>query len=200
MTAIVASDIQFLLSAPTATAGYATAGSVGSSWGKFVSNTQISSTPLDNLFTDITGAENAASQVDYACVFILNNTASGNSMLNTVLWLPTSADVSGGATVSVGLDPVSGPANITAPVKTSSSAQASVIASGTNGGSAPGSISTWVSNVGTDPAAPNYTGGLQMGTIAPGCVRAFWVRRTAANTGPVNADGFGWQVDFDTQA
>jgi hypothetical protein len=188
LTAIVASDIQFLLSAPSASAGNATAGTPGASWGKYVSNTLLSSTPLDNLFSDITGAENAASQVDYACVFILNNTASGNSMLNTVLWLPSSADVAGGATVAVGLDPTA------ATVKTSSAIQAVTISAATN---APSGVSTWQAAVSSDPGAG--AGGLAIGTIAPGNVKAFWVKRTAHNTTPVNADGFGWQIDFDTQ-
>jgi len=189
MTAIVAGDIAFLLAAPSASAGYATAGTPGSSWGKYMSNSQLSSTPLDNLFTDITGAQNAAQQVDYACVFILNNTASGNSMLNTVLWLPTSADVAGGTTVQVAADPTA------ASVKTSSTAQAVVITASTN---APAGVSTWVSNVATDPASPSYTGGIQLGTIPAGSCRAFWVKRTATNSAPVNNDGFGWQIDFDT--
>jgi hypothetical protein len=156
-----------------------------------MSSTQLSGTPLDNLFTDITGAQNAASQVDYACVFILNNTASGNSMLNTVLWLPTSANVAGGTTVTVGLDPAA------STIKTSSTAQAATITAATN---APAGVSTWVSNTSTDPTSPSYTNGLQIGTIAPGYVKAFWVKRTATNSAPVNNDGFGWQIDFDSQA
>jgi hypothetical protein len=191
LTAIVAGDIAFLLAAPSASAGYATVGTPGSSWGKYMSSTQLSGTPLDNLFTDITGAQNAASQVDYACVFILNNTASGNSMLNTVLWLPTSANVAGGTTVTVGLDPAA------STIKTSSTAQAATITAATN---APAGVSTWVSNTSTDPTSPSYTNGLQIGTIAPGYVKAFWVKRTATNSAPVNNDGFGWQIDFDTQA
>src|ERR1039458_9683937 len=101
MTAIVASDVVYYLSAPSASTGYATTGVAGSSWGGWFSTTALSGTPLDNLFSDITGAENAASQVDYACVFVLNNTASGNSMLNAVAWLPTASYVAGGANVTV---------------------------------------------------------------------------------------------------
>ncbi len=191
MTAISPSDVLLYLSAPAASAGFVTAGTPGSSWGKFVSSTQLSATALDNLFSDITGAENAASQVDYACLFILNNTSSGNSMLNTVAWLPTASDIAGGATVSIGADPAA------ASVKTTSSVQAAVISTNTN---APSGVSAWVSDVSSDPASPSYTGGLQLGTIAPGYVKAIWVRRTAANTDPLNNDGFGLQIDFDTQA
>ena len=190
MTAVVPSDVLLYLSAPSASAGFVTAGTPGSSWGKFVSSTELSATAYDNLFSDITGAENAASQVDYACLFILNNTSSGNSMLNVVAWLPTSADVAGGATISLGADPAA------ASVKTTSSQQAAVISTNTN---APAGVGTWVSDEVSDPSSPSYTGGLQLGTIAPGYVKAVWVRRSAGNTAPLNNDGFGIQVDFDSQ-
>jgi hypothetical protein len=190
MTAIVPSDVLLYLSAPSASAGFVTAGTPGSSWGKFVSSTELSGTAYDNLFSDITGAENAASQVDYACLFVLNNTSSGNSMLNVVAWLPTSADVAGGATVAIGADPNA------ASVKTTSSVQAAVISTNTN---APAGVNTWVTDEVSDPTSPSYTGGLQLGTIPPGYVKAIWVQRTAANTAPLNADGFGIQIDFDTQ-
>lgn len=191
MTAVSPSDVQFFLSAPSASAGNAQAGTPGSSFGKYISTTQLSGTALNNLFPDLTGAQNAASQVDYACLFILNATASGNSMLNTVVWLPSSADVAGGATVTIGLDPAA------ASTKTTSSVQAAVITASTN---APSGVTTWVSNTGTDPSSPSYTNGLQLGTIAPNQCRAIWVKRTATNSSPVNNDGFGLQVDFDSMA
>jgi len=183
LTAIVSTDIQYFLSAPGASAGNATAGSAGNSWGKYLSTTQLSSTPLDNLFLDLTGAQNAASQVDYACVFILNNTASGNSMLNTVVWIPNSGNVTGATTHAVGVDPAA------ASAKASSSAQAAVIASAT---AAPSGV-TFVG-----PSATN-SGGVNLGTIAPGYVRAVWIRRTATNSAPLNNDGFTLECDFDTQ-
>jgi len=163
----------------------------GSSWGGWLSTTQLSGTSLDNLLLDVTGAQNAASEVDYACLFVVNNTASGNPMLNPVLWLPSSADVPGGTTVSVALDPTA------ASVKGATVQQAVKITAQT---SAPAGVSGWVSNTGTQPTTPSYTNGLQLGTIPAGSCRAVWVRRTAANTTPVNADGFGLEVDFDTGA
>lgn len=189
MTAIVPGDILFYLSAPSASSGYSIAGTVGDSWGGYISTTALSSTPLDNLFTDITGSENAASQVDYACLFIMNNTSSGNSMLNTVAWLPTASDVAGGATVTIGADTTA------ASVKTYGSLQAVKITSATT---APAGVSTWVGDTSTAPTSPSYTNGLQLGTIAPNQVKAIWVKRTAANTSPVNNDGCGIEIDFDT--
>ena len=192
MTAIVAGDILFKLSAPGASAGNTTTSTPGNSWGNYISTTVLSSTPLDNLFPDITGAENAASQVDYACLFIHNNTSSGNSMLNTVAWLPTSSYISGGAALQVAPD-------TTAPSAIGSSVQQAIkITASTN---APSGISTWYSNTSTTPTSANsYANGAYIGTIAPGYCAAIWFKRSAANTAPVNNDGAGIQINFDTAA
>lgn len=190
MTAIVASDILFYLSAPSASAGFVTAGTAGSSWGGYISSTQLnSSVTLDNLFSDLTGSENAASQVDYACLFVLNNTSSGNNMINTVAWLPLASFVAGGANVALGADP----GGIS--VKTASSLQAVKITSATV---APAGVSSWVTPQSSAPASPGYTGGLQIGTIPPASCFAVWIKRTATNSAPVNNDGFGISILFDT--
>jgi hypothetical protein len=192
MTAIVASDILLKLSAPGATTGNSVSGTPGNSWGNFISTTVLSNTPLDNLFTDITGAENAADQVDYACVFIHNNTASGNSMLNTVAWLPTSYYVSGGANAQLAADPTG------ASLLGSVTQQAVKITANTN---APAGVSGWISNTSTVPTSSNsYANGVYLGTIQPGYVYAIWVKRSATNSSPVNNDGAGIQINFDTMA
>lgn len=191
MTAIVPTDILYYLAAPGASAGNSASSTPGNSWGNYISTTQLSSTPLNDLFPDITGAENAASQVDYACLFILNNTSSGNSMLNTVAWLPLSLDVSGGATLQLAGDPTA------ASARGSSVQQAVKITAATN---APAGVSGWVSPTNTPPTSPSYTNGIQLGTIAPGFCRAVWLKRSAANTAPVNNDGGTLEVDFDTLA
>lgn len=182
IAAIVASDVVALLSNSGASSGYSVTGSPGASLGGFASTSVLSLTALDNLFLDLTGAQNAASQVDYACLFILNNTASGNSMLITVAWLPNSSNVTGASTHAIGVDPAA------ASVKTSGSAQAAIIAASTN---APAGV-TFVG-----PSSTN-SGGVSLGTIAPGYVRAVWFRRTATNSAPLNTDGFGLQLDFDS--
>jgi hypothetical protein len=189
MTAIQPSDILFKLSAPGASAGNTVSGTPGNSWGNYISTTQLSGTPLDNLFTDITGAENAASQVDYACVFIHNNTSSGNSALNTVAWAPVSLFVTGGANIAIAADPTG------ASAIGSSAQQAVKITAGIN---APAGVSGWVSPVSSAPVSPSYTGGIQLGTLAPGNCIAVWVRRSATNSAPVNNDGFSLEVQLDT--
>lgn len=180
MTAIVAADVKLYLSAPGASAGNTVAGTVGNSLGKYFSTSQVSGTPLNNLFVDLTGAQNAASQVDYQCFFILNDTASGNTMLNTVVWINN--QVAGGTVANIGVDTTA------ASAKGSGTQQALVIA---NSLAAPGGVSF--------SAAASSGAALAVGSIAPGSVRAIWVKRIASNTAPVNNDGFTLEIDFDTQ-
>lgn len=186
MTAISPTDVQFLLSAPTATSGNSAAGTPGNSLGLHPSTTQLSTanSGLDNLFLDLSGADNAAQIVDYQCLFVYNATASGNSMLNTVIWIQSTSDPQTATHHAVAADTTASSA------LASSTAQALVISSRTT---APSGISTWAS-----PSASN-SGGVSLGTIAPGSVKAVWFRRTATNSAPLNSDGFTFEVDFDTQ-
>lgn len=180
---IVTTDIQFLLSAPQAASGYTKPGTPGNSLGLFVATTQLSLTPLDNLFMDITGAENAAGQVDYGCLFIYNNNAD-HAMLNPVAWLPTSLLGSQNtATFAIGAD-------TTAPSPLGSgSAQAVVISNPTL---APSGVTTWF--------APSATsaGGVALPNIPAKDVAAVWIRRTANGTAGLNQ--FTVDVTFDTLA
>jgi hypothetical protein len=183
---IVSSDILFLLSNASASAGYTSSGSVYSSPnGKYCSTTAVSATALNNIFPDLTGAQNAADQVDYQCVFILNNTASGDTALNGTVWLPNSGYVTGGASIAIGVDPAGSTA------KGTSSVQAATISTPTN---APSGVSTYVG-----PSATS-SGGLAVANLVPGNVLALWIRRTATNSAPVNNDGFVLEFDFDTMA
>lgn len=178
--AITAADMVFRYSVTTGSAGDSTAGTLAGSLGKYVSTTVVVA-GANGLFDDISGAENAASTVDYRCIFLLNNHAT---LTATSITVYVSAEVSGGASVAIALD------NIAASAKGSSSAQAAQIASETTTPTGVGAFSTPT----TDGA------GLSIGSLAPGQVKAIWVRRTAANTGPVAADGFTLGVSFDTPA
>lgn len=183
MTQIASSDVQFYLSNPGAVTGFSGVGTPGNSLGKYISTTQVSNTPLNDLFLDITGAQNAGNQVDYQCMFLLNNTSSGNSMLNTVVFMPTASDVSGGASIQYALD-THGVVS-----KTQGAQQAIVIANSTT---APAGISSWQS------ASATVAGGLSVGSIAPASCIAIWFKRTASNSLAVNNDGGAMQVVFDS--
>ena len=182
---IVSSDIQFFLAAPGASSGSSATSTVYNSLGKYVSTTQISNTALNNLFPDLTGAQNAASQVDYQCVFILNNTASGDTALNGIAWLPLSGFVAGAANIALAVDTTG------ATLRSTSSVQAGTIA---NALTSPGTVGSYVGPSSTS------AGGLSVANLAPNNVLAVWIRRTATNSAPLNNDGFVLEYDFDTMA
>jgi len=177
MTAIVPTDILLKLSAPNANSGSSVAGYPGTSWGGWISTSLMSSsTILDNLFNDITGPQNAAGQIDYACLFIHNNTAGINSMAGLVAWLPQTGLTGTGSTIAMAADPT----GITA--INSNNPQALTITSAIV---APAGITTWVSPTNVTPTSPNYINGLQLGNVAPSQCVAVWFQRTAlASTAP----------------
>lgn len=185
MTQIVSGDILLFLSRTSIGSGFANVGFPGLSWGGYITTTQVAqSALLDNLFTDITGPENAGLQVDYACAFVMNNTTSGNSMLNAIAWLPTTGYNADGATVALAADPTG-----TSVAAGTSTAQAVSIGSNVQ---APPGITEWAG-----PSSTN-AGGVQLGVIPPGYCCAVWFQRTAVSSLPVNNDGFVLEVDFST--
>lgn len=178
--AIVSGDIIFRYSTTAGSAGDSTAGTAAGSLGKYVSTTEMS-TGANALFDDISGAENAASTVDYRCFFVLNNHAT-LTLQNAVVYL--SAEVAGGAGIAIATD------NIAISSKTSASAQAAQIANETT---TPSGVSAF--------SSPTTAGtGLALGNIGPGQVKAVWVRRTAANSAALNNDGVTLAVTGDTAA
>lgn len=178
---IASTDILFKLSAPGASAGNAiAAGAAGTSLGKYVSTTVVVDATMDNVFPDVTGDENAASNVDYQCLFIHNNHAT-LTLLSAVAWL--ASEVASGANTAIGVDTTA------ASAIGSSSAQAVTIA---NKNTAPSGASF---------SAPTTKGaGISLGDIGPGQCRAIWVRRTATNSAAQNNDGVTIRVEGDTIA
>lgn len=179
MAAIVSGDILYKYSVKTGSAGNSTSSSASASLGKYISTTAWAGGSLNDLFDDISGAENAASTVDYRCIFIHNSNAS-NAYENAVIYL--SAEVSGGASIAIAID------NTAASAIGSSSAQADQIANETTAPTGAGAFSS-----------PTTVGaGLSLGTIGAGQCRAVWVRRTAANSAALSADGVTLTVSGDT--
>jgi hypothetical protein len=172
-----------MLSVTTGSSGASTAqASPNASLGKYVSTTAVNTgTPLNNLFPDISGSTNLAGQTDYRCVFVQNNNSTLTAQ-SVVVWLQS--QVAGGADAQIALD------NISATSKTSASAQADVIASTTT---APVSVGAFTS-------AASAAAGLSLGDLAPGQVRAIWIKRSISNAGAVNNDGFTLEIDFDSAA
>lgn len=179
MAAIVAGDLLWKYSVAAA-AGNTTASAAATSLGDQISTTQWTGGSLNDLFDDISGAENAASTVDYRCIFLHNNNGA-NSYQNAVVYL--SAEVGGGASIAIAID------NIAASAIGSGSAQAAAVANETTSpGAGAGAFSS-----------PTTAGtGLSLGTIPVGQCRAFWVRRTAANSAALSADGVTLGISGDT--
>jgi hypothetical protein len=178
MAAITSGEILFKFSVAAA-AGNTTAGTAATSLGDQISTTAWAGGSPNDLFDDISGAENAASTVDYRCIFVHNSNAS-NTLENAVVYL--SAEVSGGAGIAVAAD------STAASAIGSGSAQALAVASETTAPAGPLTFSS-----------PTTVGaGVALGNIPAGSCKAFWIRRTAANSAALSSDGVTIAVAGDT--
>ena len=179
---IASSDIKMKLSIKTGSAGNsASQGNVNNSLGKYISTTEITDATLNNLFDNISGDENAASTVDYRCIFIHNAHAT-LTLQSPKVWL--ASEVSGGASIAIAID------DVAASAIGSASAQAAEIANET----------TTPTGVGAFSSPTTKGAGLSLGNLAPGECRAVWVRRTAGNNAALNNDGVTIRVEGDTAA
>lgn len=181
--AITATDLLMKLSINTTPGDTNPQGNVNDSYGGFMSSTQVTAATLNNLFDDVTGAENAASAiVDYRCLFFHNAHAS-LSLTNTRVYMLS--ETAGGVSVAMALDST----GITA--RNSASAQALRPASETT---APAGPLTFV----TTPVS--YATGLTpgAGTVANGQCFAVWLRRTSAASAALNPDGVILRIEGDT--
>jgi hypothetical protein len=172
--AIVAGDIVFRLSVAAA-AGDTTVGTPATSLGDQVATTAITTAQLNNLFDDVSGAESAAGDIEYRCLFVLNNHATLTLTNATIEVLSQTA---GGGTVDIATD------NIAVSAKGAATPQAATIA---NESTVPTGISAW------------GAGPLALGDLGPGQVKAVWLRRTVtAGAGAVDPDGLVLRVNGDT--
>lgn len=177
---IASGDLLFKLSTTAGASGNAGAqADPNASLGKFISTTQIVDATLNNLFDDISGDENAASTIDYRCMFIHNAHAS-LTLQGAKCWI--SAEVAGGASGAIALD-ASGVVTLGA------AGQAQFIADETT---APTGLSF--------SAPTTKPSGLTIGDIPAGSCQAIWVKRLAANTVAVDADGLSIRIEGDSSA
>lgn len=178
MAAIVAGDILTKYSVAAA-AGNTTAGTAATSLGDQISTTQWTGGTLNDLFDDVTGAENAAGDVEYRCIFV-HNTNAANTYESCVVWI--SSEVGGGAVIAIAPD------STAASAVGSGSAQALTVA---NENTAPAGPLTFTS--------PTTKGaGISLGNIPVGQVKAFWIRRTATNSAALSGDGVTLSIAGDT--
>lgn len=179
---IASTDLIYKQSVTGGAAGNSLVGGVpGTNLGKYIATTAVVDATIDNLFPDVTGDENAASNVDYQCLFVHNNHAT-LTLQNAVVWLYS--EIAGGANTAIATD------NIGVTALASATAQATTIATKDT---APVGVSAFSSP--TTKAT-----GLPLGNIGPGQVAAIWVRRTATNSAALNNDGVTLRVEGDTAA
>jgi hypothetical protein len=181
MAAITSGEILFKYSVKTGSAGNSTAGTAAGSLGTWISTTPWAGGSANDLFDDISGAENAASTVDYRCIFI-HNSNSANALQNAVVYI--SSEVAGGASIALAADTTA------ASALAAGTAQALTATTET----APGAGVT-----GLTYSSPTTAGtGVSLGNIPAGQVKPFWIRRTAANTSALSGDGVTIAVSGDT--
>jgi hypothetical protein len=178
MAAITAGEILFKYSVAAA-GGNTTASAPATSLGDQISTSLWAGGAANDLFDDISGAENAASTVDYRCIFV-HNSNGANALQNAVVYL--GAETADGANIAIATD------NIAPSAINSASPQAATIASETT---APTGVSAF--------SSPTTAGtGLSLGNIGAGQCKAFWVRRTATNSAALSNDGVTIAVAGDT--
>lgn len=166
---IVAGDIEFRLSGGVANAdGNASLGGVISS--------EVVSAALNALFDRVTGAEAAAGDIEYRCLYV-RNTHGTLTLYAATVWISTNTP-STDTVLAIGL----GTAAIAATEQTiATEADAPVAVSF----SAPAS----------------YAAGLLIGDLAPGEYKAIWLRRTVgAGAAAYSNDGATLSVQGDTAA
>lgn len=178
MAAIQSAEILFKYSVAAA-AGNTTAGTAATSLGDQISTSAWAGGAANDLFDDISGAENAASTSDYRCLFV-HNSNTLNALQAAKVYI--SSEVAGGASVSLASD------NIAASALGAATAQAATIANETT---APTGVSAF-------SAPTTLATGVALSDIPATQVKAFWVKRTAANTAALSNDGVTIAVGGDT--
>ena len=181
------SEVQLYLSNPTASSGFQGVGIPGNSRGNFMAVNQLNiGSSLDNLFLDLTAPQNASGQVDYQCLFLMNNTVTGLSMNSIYVWFPQNFWTYNGAGLALGVDPTGKVAY------NSVSSQAVTIPTVLT---APSGVTTWY------PGPHSvFTAGLPLQALQPQQVVAIWIQRTATNSPPLSPQSLQLEVTYQSAA
>lgn len=179
--AIADSDIVFRLTETTGPSGDSNAqADPDASLGGFASTTAVDlTTTLNNLFDNISDAERVAGDVEYRAIWIANESTT-DSLTTPRIWIES--EVSGGASVAIGLDPEG-----VLPTDHGYE-QGDIIATEAN---APDGV--------TFSAPTSKSAGLEPGTIAAGSGVMLWIRRTiTASTAALTGDGWTIRIEQGT--
>jgi hypothetical protein len=166
MAAIVDADIDFKKAG--ASTGTTPVAGVDPSIGNRVSTVVMPST-INQLFDQVSAAENEATHTDYRVVYFHNkNTA--NAAQNVRIWMD-GGDPAGGATVTLAMD------STAASAYTGTNAAQAVSATNETTGSQTSL---------TYSAAIAEGSAINLGTVNSGFVKAFWIKRVVNNVAAIN--------------
>lgn len=179
MAAITASEIKVKRSVVAAAGNTTAQADPNASLGDQVSTTEWTGGSANDLFDDISGAENAASTVDYRGLFV-HNTNTANVLQSAKVWI--AAETAGGASIALASDGTAASAVGAATQQMAQIASETTAPTGTSAFSSPTTQAT----------------GVALGNVGINEVKGFWVRRTAANTSALSNDGVTIGVGGDT--
>jgi hypothetical protein len=174
---IADADITFRLSGGSGNSN------VNASLGGVMSSTAWTGGTLHDLFDAVSGDENAASRVEYRCIYVRNGHGSLAWGPNIRAWF-SAGPTAGGADLAIALD-LAGQGN------GSTTGVADTVAT-EDEAPAPGLTFVTPTTKGT---------GLTLATSIPaGNAQAIWIKRTATNSAAASNDGGTIQVQGDTPA
>ena len=187
MAAIIPAEILFRYSIGTGAAGNAASSAAGTSLGKYMATNGWSGTAND-LFDDISGAENTAQTDDYRCFFVYNSNTL-NDLQNALVWF-TQADALG-ATCSIAVDSL--------PASAANASAAQSFGPLTNEITPGALLSNIVTGAFSTTAITQGTA-LSLGTIPKTQCRAVWIKRHAQANAAKSGDDLTINVAGDTGA
>lgn len=167
--AVIASEMVWRYST---TSSHQAASAAATSLGKYVSSTLITSGSLNNLFPDITAANNNNTLYYYRCIY-LHNTNVSSTVTSLQASIARSFSVAGATDIEIALDP-NNAGSILYSANSISAWTTSGTAAPTQSGGAAGSI-TWV------PASPTASVGGSI-TMAANGILPIWLRSQGNNT------------------
>lgn len=168
--AITASDLQFRLS------GGGSNTDVNAALGGAKSSTQVTSASLHNLFDQVSGAESAAGDTEYRCIYLHN--AHGSLTLQNAAVYISSNTPSGDTSVEIGV----GTSSINGTEQTVA-----------NENTAPSGV--------TFSAPSTFGAALSLGSIPAGQHKAIWIKRIVnAGAAAYNTDAVTIAVQGETAA
>jgi hypothetical protein len=138
----------------------------------------ITDNAANNVFDDVSGAESAAGDTEYRCIYVENN--GDQTLQNAVLWIAT-LSANSDVDEAVGLDPAAIGSDSTTTIANENTAPAGV---------------TFTQGTAIDSKAE----GLAIGNIPAGSKKAFWIKRIVSAGAAAASWTPGFRVEGDSAA